>query len=91
MIIDFERVNYLTSSSGDESKSKTGGYSDTIIHSISKKIISNYLEMYFSYISANKMNVQEKDYEIVVKTLRYNKILLDESDIREKTIDKVLN
>lgn len=85
--IDFERINQLTSSPYDGSD-ESGWTGNKFAYSVSRKIIQQYLEIYTQRDS--RMNNPEKVKE-AIKQLKFNKILLDESDIRDNKLSKLLD
>ena len=92
-IIDFERVNQLTTHLKD--KEVDGPMGNTVLspHGVSRKIIKDYLEIYHTFVS-NKLkgrvtsDVSEERFNMIVDTLLYNGILVDK---RDKRIEQVLN
>jgi hypothetical protein len=91
-IIDFERINYLTSHQDDKPE---GGYTPVYIYNTTRSLIKEYMEIYQSYRGQIEKlgrfrTVTDKQYEEAVEILRYNKILLDKSDIRDEKIEKLL-
>lgn len=96
MVIDFDRLNFLTTHVNDNPGSYGGMYN----YAQSRKIIKLYMDIYMDYNSPQKFqgfqgtqgSAPPKDqYDLAVKTLRYNKILLDDSDIRDNKINKILD
>ena len=94
MIIDFDRLNFLTTHINDNPSSYSGMFN----YSQSRKIIKVYMDIYLDYNSRSKFQgfqgsqgPSTEEYETAVKTLRYNKILLDDSDIRDNKINKILD
>jgi len=84
-IIDLERINQLTSSQYDNQQKSFGEpYS---LHSISKNIIKQYLDIYMNKDSrhSDKSKLIE-----AIETLEYNKILISKSTIRDNTINQLL-
>jgi hypothetical protein len=87
-IIDFERVNQLTSSIYDDPNDKSSPFSTgKFAFSVSRKIISNYLEQ-FSSIHI-KTKIDDKILH-VIETLEYNGILVSKSTLRDNKINKIL-
>ncbi len=80
-IIDFERINELTSHENDGKQVSGTTIGPIFIKSPTRKIINRYMDMYLS---------GERSMEII-NTLRYNKILLSKSDIRDDKINKIIN
>lgn len=82
-IIDFDRVNELTSHPNDTTNQT--GYQPVFIHGISRSIIKDYLkEFNDSVIRGKSINPS------VIKTLVWNRILIGKSEIREKKINEIL-
>jgi len=95
-VIDFERINELTSHPNDD-PSTSGGFSTPFTHSISRKILKEYINIYVGYDSNESQRIGNRtrrisitEYDNIVETLKYNKILVTSADIREKKIDKIL-
>jgi hypothetical protein len=91
-IIDFERVNELTTSIYDDPNDKSNPMLDgKFAFSISRKVIREYLDNFNSYnpISTHSDLIKDK-VKHVIETLEYNGILLHKSTIRDKKIDKIL-
>lgn len=89
-VIDFERLNELTSHPNDNPN--TGGYqsSGTFVFSTTRKIIKEYLEIY-SGVLIGKAPALGSNFDAIVDTLLYNKILLSESDLRDNKIKSILD
>jgi hypothetical protein len=95
-IIDFERVNELTAHPNDD-PSKTNGYATPFTYAISRKLLKEYIDIYVGYdpsevykMGNKQRRVEPDQYENIVNTLKYNKVLISSADIRDKKIDKVL-
>ena len=87
-IIDFERVNELTSTKFDDPDDKSNPFSDgKYIFSVSRKIIKGYLDTIFQ---RNKGGVESDKLEHIINTLEYNGILISKAEIRDCKISKVL-
>jgi len=86
-IIDFERVNQLTTTVEDKPNE---GYSGTYQYGVCRSIIKQYLMIY-------QGNLKGKDipagvsYEDIIDTLVYNRILITKAQIREEKINTILN
>jgi len=83
-IIDLERINELT---GPHPGDNPNAYTSTSVHSISKSLIKKWVELWENRTDRNKNDTL---IETAFENLRYNKILLTESDIRDKKINKLL-
>jgi hypothetical protein len=83
-IIDLERINQLTSSQYDDPKGINQPYS---LHSISKNIIKQYLDIFMNKDSrhSDKSKLIE-----AIETLEYNKIILSKSTIRDTKINDII-
>jgi hypothetical protein len=91
-IIDFERINYLSSHQDDN---PNRDFSPYYVYNITRSLIKEYMEIYQSYRgqigkAQRFRTVNDNQYEEAVEILRYNKILLDKSDIRDEKIEKLL-
>ncbi len=85
-IIDFDRVNQLTSTMHDDPK---GGYGGSFAHSVSRKIIKDYLEYYTNNKDSKRVDGTKMDE--IIQTLTYNKILISPADIRNEKINNILD
>jgi hypothetical protein len=84
-IIDFERVNELTSSIHD--KQNDGSFAgSTFVYSVSRSVIKEFLDLYIRSTSSNS----EKQ-KTIINTLVYNKILISKADIRDSKIEQILH
>ena len=85
-IIDFDRVNELTSHNND-SVVESPGFGSVFIHSMTRRLIKDYMEIYQGRYrgSSDKKKVEE-----VIETLHYNRILISKSDMRDNKIKEVL-
>ena len=84
-IIDFERVNHLTSCINDNPKD---GINGLFVYNTSRRIVKEYLDIYIGVQSGRQLEC--RDYLNIVQTLLYNKILIDVSEIRDKKIGQIL-
>jgi hypothetical protein len=82
-ILDFERLNELTSNKNDN---PTEGYTGTFFYGISKKILKKYLDVFIG-----ELKVSEDETKHIIDTLVYNRILIHKSIIRENRIDEILD
>jgi hypothetical protein len=91
-IIDFERVNRLTSHPNDNPNSG-GAFAAVFIYGLTRKLLKEYLEVYAAYQmqNPNRPSVSDEKYTKVCEILHFNKILVNKSDIRDKKIDNVLS
>ena len=88
-IIDFERVNQLTTTIYDDPNDKSSYMSDgKFAYSISRKLIREYLD---KFNSMSERNTTQDNIEHIINTLVYNGILIDKSTIRDRKIESVLN
>lgn len=84
-IIDLERINQLTSHPADT----TGGYGGgQFVYSISRKIVKELMDVYSEHQKG--ISSPKGTYESALETLKYNKILITEADIRDRKIDTIL-
>lgn len=86
-IIDFDRVNELTTIVYSERVKQSNAFSDgSIGYTLSRKIISDFLNKFTQY----KSSTTDEEMNFIIETLVYNKILITKADIRDTKIDKVL-
>lgn len=97
-IIDFERLNELTTHPNDDPSNNNGGFSTPFTYSISRKLLKEYLEIYVGYDPNESQRIGNRtrrisiiEYDNIVETLRYNKILISSADIRDKKINSILD
>lgn len=95
-VIDFERVNYLTSHTNDGVSNSS--YTQQFIYSISRRTIKEYLEIYIGYnpneaykIGNYSKKITNEEYNKIVNTLIYNRILILPPSVRDEKIDKIIN
>jgi hypothetical protein len=89
-IIDFDRVNQLTTSIYDDPNDKSEYRSDgKFAYSVSRKFIREYIDVFQSF-SGSVRNTTIDKIEHIVNTLEYNGILIHKSTIRDKKINDIL-
>ena len=87
-IIDFDRVNQLTTSIYDDPNDQSSPFVvGKFAFSVSRKIIKDYIEVFQSVSERNKASDK---IEHIVNTLEYNGILIHKSTIRDKKINQIL-
>ena len=86
-IIDFERVNQLTTTIEDKPNE---GYAGTYQYGICRSIIKQYLMIYHGDIKSRDFPTG-LSYEDIVDTLVYNRILITKGQLREEKINTILN
>jgi hypothetical protein len=87
-IIDFDRVNKLTTSIYDDPNDQSSPFVvGKFAFSVSRKIIKDYIEVFQSVSERNKASDK---IEHIVNTLEYNGILIHKSTIRDKKINEIL-
>jgi hypothetical protein len=87
-IIDFERVNQLTTTIYDDPNDKSSPFSDgKFAFSVSRKYIREYLD---KFISMSERNTSKDNSEHIINTLVYNGILIDKATIRDRKIENIL-
>lgn len=87
-IIDFERVNQLTSSIYDDPNDKSNPFTEgKFAFSVSRKLIKEYLDR---FSSMNERNTPDDKMQHIINTLEYNKIIVHKSTIRDQKIDEIL-
>ena len=85
-IIDFDRINELTQHPND--KGRTDDTYASITFNITKSILKSYMETYINRYSRHADNTKLVE---IIETLRYNKILISKSDIRDRKINNILD
>jgi len=87
-IIDFERVNQLTSSIYNDPNDKSNPLTEgKFAFSVSRKLIKEYLDR---FSSMNERNTPDDKMQHIINTLEYNKIIVHKSTIRDQKIDEIL-
>ena len=87
-IIDFERVNQLTSSIYNDPNDKSNPFTEgKFAFSVSRKLIKEYLDR---FSSMNERNTPDDKMQHIINTLEYNKIIIHKSTIRDQKIDEIL-
>lgn len=89
-IIDFDRVNELSSTKDDKPEE---GFMGVYHFNLSRKIVKEYLEIFSDfYIKGKLIGFTTEKLEHVIKTLTYNKILVDRSTtaLRDAKLDDLL-
>ena len=88
-VIDFERLNELTTSIYDDPNDQSSPFSNgKFAYSTSKSIIKDYID-YFKRLE-DDFKLKDKTNH-VINTLEYNGILIHKSTIRDKKINQVLD
>jgi hypothetical protein len=85
-IIDFDRINELSSTKDDN---PTEGYTGTYHFAISRKIVKQYLDIFLGETQMSKQKHEEM-LPHVVNTLIYNRVLIHAGTIREDRINQIL-
>ena len=86
-VIDFDRVNQLTTSIYDDPNDKSNPFVvGKFAFSVSRKVIKEYIDI-FHQQSRNSSNDK---IEHIVNTLEYNGILIHKSTLRDKKINDIL-
>ena len=92
-VIDFERVNQLTSHKHDN---PTEGVNGSYCYSINRKVITQLIEIYMSHKffgyqkKGSTVYTPEKEYLEAVEILHYNRVLISNADLRDKKLDSLL-
>ena len=91
-IIDFERVNQLTTSVYDDPDDKLSPISDgKFAYSVSRRSIREYLDIFTSWNpSVSNSDMIKDKVKHVIDTLEYNGILIHKSTIRDNKINEIL-
>ena len=92
-IIDFERVNQLTTTIYDDPNDQSNPMvNGKFAYSVSRKIIKDYLDAFNGWNSNPNHSEMIKDKEKhIIETLEYNGILISRSTIRDKKINIILD
>jgi len=85
-IIDLERINQLTSSQYDNQQKNFGGQPYSL-HSISKNIIKQYLDI---FMNKDSKHLDKSKLQEAIETLEYNKIIISKSTIRDTKINDII-
>ena len=83
-VIDFERLNELTTHPNDDPKGTTG-FASGYCYTTTRKIIKDLVEIYTQFSKSNR--ITQEEYDMAVETLFYNGILVN---VRDKKIEEVL-
>ncbi len=86
-IIDFERVNQLTTTIYDDPNHKSPFSDGKFAFSVSRKLIREYLD---KFNSMSERNTSQDNLEHIINTLVYNGILIDKATIRDRKIENIL-
>lgn len=88
-IIDFKKVNELTTSIYDDPDDDTNAFQKgKFAFSVSRKLIREYIEV---FSSMSERNTTTDKMEHIINTLEYNGILIHKSTIRDSKINTILN
>jgi hypothetical protein len=85
-IIDFDRVNELSSTKDDNPNE---GYGGTYHFATSRKIIREYIDIFLGESKMSKAK-HEEILPHVINTLVYDRPLIHQATLRDKQIDKIL-
>ena len=85
-IIDFDRVNELSSTKDDNPNE---GYLGTYHFAVSRKIVKQYLDIFVGDGQMSKSK-HEEILPHVINTLVYNRVLIHKATLRDNKIDKIL-
>jgi hypothetical protein len=86
-IIDFERVNQLTSTSYSTEKENSSPFSDGHTgYTLSRKLINSFLDKFIG----RRFDTDPMEMEFIINTLSYNKIIISKSDIRDRKINNLI-
>ena len=89
-IIDFDRVNQLTTSIYDDPNDKSNPFvAGKFAFSVSRKVIREYIDIFQSFSGSVRSTAIDK-IEHIVNTLEYNGILIHKSTLRDKKINNIL-
>jgi hypothetical protein len=88
-VIDFERINQLTTSIYDDPTDKSNPFTNgKFAFSSSRKIIIDYIE---KFRSLQSRDIPDDRMQHVIDTLEYNGILISKAKIRDNKISKIIN
>jgi hypothetical protein len=86
-IIDFERVNQLTSTHYSPEKANSSPFSDGQTgYTLSRKLINSFLDKF----TGKRFDTDYEEMEFIINTLVYNKILITKADIRNEKINNLI-
>lgn len=85
-IIDFDRINELSSTKDDNPNE---GYAGTYHFAVSRKILKEYLDI---FTGQNSMSASKREQILphVVNTLVYNRVLIHAATLRDDKINQIL-
>lgn len=87
-IIDFDRVNQLTSTIYDDPNDDSNPFvKGKFAYSITRKLLNGYLE---KFMSASDRKLSDGEMKHIVMTLEYNGILKHKSVLRDEKISSLL-
>jgi hypothetical protein len=88
-VIDFERINQLTTSIYDDPTDKSNPFTNgKFAFSLSRKIIIDYIE---KFRSLQSRDIPDDRMQHVIDTLEYNGILVSKAKIRDNKISKIIS
>lgn len=88
-IIDFKKVNELTTSIYDDPDDDTSPFQKgKFAFSVSRRLIKEYIEV---FSSMSERNTTTDKMEHIINTLEYNGILIHKSTIRDNKINRILD
>lgn len=83
-VIDLERINQLTAPHPGDSTE----YVTTSVFSVSKSLIKKWVDI---WENRTQRTESEEKVKLAFHNLRYNKILLTESDLRDMKLNSILD
>jgi hypothetical protein len=95
-VIDFDRVNELTTSDRLDNNPLGSNYSTegrVITYSITKQILKDYIQVYRRLTEPNVRKTNEENIDKIFNVLCYNKVLVEYNHLshkRQENIDEVL-
>ena len=88
-IIDFDRVNELTTHPND-GKDKSPYALTTSVYSITKNYMKRYLEIFEDRDRKKSKQYSDEEVKEAIAILVYNRVLISQADIRDEKINKIL-
>jgi len=86
-ILDFERINELTSHPNDNPNMQGVMSTGAFCYNINRKVIKQLVDEFLGY---TERRGDANRHQTICEMLHYNRILVSKTDIRDKTITKIV-